>query len=146
MVDTAQTVEMELRRILKSQGLRVTTVRMAVLTTLHEHEGPMTHEQIMDLLSGQAFDKASVWRLLSDLAEKGVVRRMDLGDRVWRYELVDSCRDVEPVHAHFLCNSCGHVACLPPLEIRTQSGEIPVALYRAQFTTRFEGTCGDCRT
>ena len=140
-----ESVTEELRAVLKSHGMRVTTVRMAVLRSLHDQGSPMTHEQIMTSLSDGSYDKASVWRLLSDLADKGVLRRMDLGDRVWRYELLDVCRGVEPSHAHFLCNACGHVACLPPLVIRTQAGHVPLALSEAQFTTRFEGTCGDCQ-
>lgn len=141
-----ESVENELRTLLKSHQMRVTTVRMAVLKTLHDHESPMTHEQIMESLASGSYDKASVWRLLSELAEKGLLRRMDLGDRVWRYELLDACRAVDASHAHFLCNQCGDVACLPPLEIRTRGGELPAALKRAEFTVRVEGVCGDCRT
>ena len=140
------TVEQELRSLLQSQNMRVTTVRMAVLTVLHEFQGPMTHEQVMGALPDGTYDKASVWRLLSDLADKNILRRMDLGDRVWRYELLDACRSIDASHAHFLCSQCGEVACLPPLEIHTQAGELPEALRRAEFTVRIEGTCGDCMT
>jgi Fur family ferric uptake transcriptional regulator len=138
------TVDEELRTLLRNQKMRVTNVRMAVLTTLHDHQGPMTHEQIMEVLSEGEYDKASVWRLLSELSEKGLLRRMDLGDRVWRYELLDACRSIDASHAHFLCSQCGDVACLPPLEIRTRSGELPGALHRAEFTVRIEGICGAC--
>ena len=131
--------------MLRSRGMRVTTVRMAVLNALCQQEGPRTHEQIMTDLAGQAYDKASVWRVLSDLAGKGFVRRMDLGDRIWRYELLHGLDAIEPSHAHFLCIACGHVACLPPIEIRTKTGEFPEVLQQALFSTRFEGTCGQCR-
>ena len=104
----------------------------------------MTHEQIMDTLPEGKYDRASVWRLLSELAEKELLCRMDLGDRVWRYELVDACRSIDASHAHFLCSRCGTVACLPPLEIRTQAGKLPRALNQAEFSIRIEGTCGAC--
>jgi Fur family ferric uptake transcriptional regulator len=141
---THHDIEEELRGLLHEQKMRVTGVRLAVLSTLHEHQGPMTHEQIMDALSSDEYDRASVWRLLSDLADKGLLRRMDLGDRVWRYELVDACRSIDASHAHFLCGQCGDVACLPPLEIRTRGGDLPGVLSRAEFTIRIEGTCGTC--
>ncbi len=136
----------ELRGLLRAQKLRATSVRLAVLETLHHKEAPMTHEQVMAALSAGRFDKASVWRILSELADKAILRRMDLGDRVWRYELLDTCRQIEADHAHFLCNTCKDVSCLPPLEIRTRSGELPMSLKEANFKVRIEGTCGACVT
>jgi hypothetical protein len=47
----------------------------------------MTHEQVMTDQPSGAHDRASVWRILSDLADTGLLRRMDLGDRIWRYDL-----------------------------------------------------------
>lgn len=130
--------------MLRERGLRATAVRLAVLVCLHEHAGPMTHEQVMETLSRGAFDKATVWRVLSDLAEQGMLRRMDLGDRVWRYELLDACRALPDDHAHFLCETCGNVACLPPLEIRSPDGAVPEALRGADVQMRFTGLCTDC--
>lgn len=134
----------ELRALLKAQKLRATSVRLAVLEALHEKQAPMTHQQVMTALGEDGFDKASIWRILSELSEKGLLRRMDLGDRIWRYELIDACRPIDAHHAHFLCGDCGEVTCLPPLELRTPSGELPVSLQRADFTIRIEGICGNC--
>ena len=141
---THHDIEEEIRSLLREHKMRATVVRLSVLTVLHEHQGPMTHEQIMETLPGNQFDRASVWRLLSELADKGLLRRMDLGDRVWRYEMVDACRTIEASHSHFLCGECGDVACLPPLEVRTRTGEVPQALNQAEFVIRIEGTCGSC--
>ena len=104
----------------------------------------MTHEQIMASLPAGAFDKASVWRILSDLADHRILRRMDLGDRVWRYELLDACRTVTDDHPHFLCEACGDVSCLPALEVRAINGTIPDILLNANFHVRVTGTCGAC--
>ena len=104
----------------------------------------MTHEQIMSDLPAGTIDKATVWRLLSALSELDILRRMDLGDRVWRYELLDSCRRVEDYHSHLLCEDCGSVSCLPYLEVRTRDGNIPAALRGADFRIRVMGRCVDC--
>jgi Fur family ferric uptake transcriptional regulator len=145
-MDSHPDLESELRALLRSQNMRATSVRLAVLSILHEHQGPMTHEQVMESLPGSKFDRASVWRLLSELSEKGLLRRMDLGDRVWRYELLDACRTIESTHSHFLCGQCGEVSCLPPLELVTHEGKLPGILNHAEFTIRIEGTCGVCLT
>ena len=102
-----ESVQAEVRALLKTQGMRATAQRLAVLVLLHEQKAPMTHEEVMGLLAPGLYDKASVWRVLSDLAGVGIVRRMDLGDRVWRYELHDACRTVTDDHPHFLCEACG---------------------------------------
>ena len=104
----------------------------------------MTHEQVMASLEPGAHDKASVWRILSDLADCGILRRMDLGDRVWRYELRDACRNVTDDHPHFLCEECGDVSCLPPLEVRALNGSLPEKLLNADFRVRVMGRCGVC--
>ena len=104
----------------------------------------MTHEQVMGALPDGVHDRASVWRILAGLAEAGVLRRMDLGDRVWRYELLGACHTVNEPHAHFLCEMCGHVSCLPPLEIRGRDGSVPEALRGAEFNLRVSGRCAEC--
>ena len=134
----------EVRALLKGQCMRATVQRLAVLVTLHKQKAPMTHEEVMGTLGAGLYDKASVWRVLSDLASVGIVRRMDLGDRVWRYELYDSCRKVTDDHPHFLCESCSEVTCLPPLQVIAKDGSLPETLQRADFHIRISGTCGKC--
>ena len=144
MPNRIEKVRVEVRGLIRDKGMRATAARIAVLVALHENEGPMTHEQVMSWLPTGAYDKASVWRVLSDLAGVGVLRRMDLGDRSWRYELHDACRTVTADHPHFLCEECGSVTCLPSLEIRALDGNLPEALLSADYRIRIAGKCGDC--
>lgn len=46
-------------------------------------------------------------------ADAGLLRRLELGDHVWRYEPTLS-RDLHAVsdHPHFVCTNCGRVKCL----------------------------------
>ncbi len=134
-----------MRTLLRDRGLRATAARIVVLEVLHEQRGPMSHEGVMAQLPEGVHDKASIWRILSDLADNGLLRRMDLGDRVWRYELLDDCRSVTDDHPHFLCEGCGEVRCLPPLEIRSPDGALPDALLGAGFHVRVMGTCAAWR-
>ena len=138
-------VRSEIKEMLRTEGLRVTRPRLEVLVVLHERAAPMTHEQILESLPDGFGDKASIWRLLGDLSERGILRRMDLGDRVWRYELIDSCRDLGHNHTHLLCEYCGDVTCLPEMELRAKDGSIPPALLAADFQIRIIGRCGECR-
>ena len=145
MLSEQEQARIAVRTMLRAQGMRATAARIAVLVTLYERKGPMTHEQVMSVLPSGLYDKASVWRILADLADTDLLRRMDLGDRVWRYELQDAHRSVADNHPHFLCESCGLVSCLPPLNIQPQSGTLPAVFLNADFRVQIMGTCGDCK-
>ena len=144
MSKKVENMEVEARMLLRQKGLRATTQRLAVLAVLRDHKKPISHEQVMGCLAKGQFDKATVWRVLSDLVGVEIVHRMDLGDRVWRYELLDVGQTLGHDHAHFLCNACGEVTCLPPLELRAKDGTLPTALIHADTRLQISGNCGDC--
>jgi Fur family transcriptional regulator, ferric uptake regulator len=137
-------IRREMRQRLHDAGLRSTSARLAVLVELHERAGPLSHEALMERLGEAAFDRATIYRILSDLAEAKLLRRMDLGDKVWRFELDDGCRDIAKEHAHFLCDGCGLVACLPELELRPPKGDLPAALIGAKLQFKVNGRCASC--
>ena len=139
-----ENVALELKSVLKLRGLRATALRLAALQVLHDQAAPMTQEQVLGALPDGVFDPASLWRSLAELSEKAVLRRMDLGDRVWRYELLDACRSISPDHAHFLCDDCGVVRCLPPVRLVASHGSLPELLQGAQLKLRVSGRCAQC--
>ena len=57
------------------------------------------------------FDKATVFRNLSDLTDAELVSRTELGDHVWRFEIRDPSHD-RSSHPHFVCVDCGTVSCM----------------------------------
>ena len=134
----------ELKHLIRARGLRATSARIAVLRQLHDRSAPMTHEEIMRAVGLGAIDKATVYRILADLTRAELLVRMDLGDRIWRYELRDPCRTVEDEHPHFLCDDCGKVVCLPGFGIHAHEDSLPPALHGAQITVRASGRCGAC--
>src|SRR3569623_1671433 len=101
----------ELRSAVRAVGLRATPSRLAVLELLRSSDTPMSHGDVADRLATQAWDRATIYRNLTDLAEAGLVRRTDVGDHVWRFEAVKDAH--EPgAHPHFVCTECGAVEVL----------------------------------
>ena len=135
---------MELRELLRAKSLRVTRVRLGVLEVLHDAQKPMTHEEVMSILKVEYYDKASVWRVLADLESKGILQRMDMGDRIWRYELFDDCRKIERSHAHFMCTDCHDVSCLPNVALTATKGELPAQLRNQTSSIIVSGICDAC--
>src|SRR5688572_1761117 len=106
-----------IRRTIREAGLRCTAARVAVLERLHEATRPVTHAELAGRLAGEGFDKATIYRNLVDLAEAGILTRMEVGDHVWRFELRRPGEQDTPQHPHFLCVDCGEVSCLSGIKL-----------------------------
>jgi len=81
-----------------------------------------------------------------DLTEAGLLRRTDVGDHVWRFELLREGEAHEPsAHPHFVCVLCGEVACLPEdvVELRPARG-LPRSLKKKGFEIQVRGVCDRC--
>lgn len=103
-----------LRDTLRDAGLRATTARVAVLKVLREAETPLSHAEVCSRIGDAGFDRATIYRNLVDLGDAGLVKRTDVGDHVWRFEVTgDEGEHPNDVHPHFVCTGCGGVACLP---------------------------------
>jgi len=111
------------RRLLKEAGLRCTSARIAVMQQLSRAEQPLSHAEVADQLSETVFDRSTIFRVLVELADSGLLTRLDIGDQIRRYELKHfqrsrgSSSPLEAVeHPHFVCTDCGTVSCLTGAE------------------------------
>ncbi|HVZ94381.1 MAG TPA: Fur family transcriptional regulator [Phycisphaerales bacterium] len=94
---------------LREAGLRVTVTRLAVLRTLHESPTPLSAQEVFERLDSQGADRVTIYRTLASLEEVKLLHRVDPGDRVWRYGLLQKSHHE---HAHFVCDDCGEIRCL----------------------------------
>jgi Fur family ferric uptake transcriptional regulator len=135
----------ELTDALRAAGLRRTSPRIAVLQRLEAATGPVSHGEIAERLSPLGYDRATVYRNLMDLVEVGLVTRADLGDHIWRFELVRGGAKAHAEHPHFLCTDCGDVACLPDDAVRIVSSRgVPRAAVRNDVEVQVKGRCDSC--
>lgn len=129
----------ELKKELREAGLRATGSRVAVLRCVREVAKPVALADVVELLGGEAPDRATVYRNLVDLADAGLLRRAHLGD-AWRFEEGDE------EHAHFVCTKCGTVECAPEvtLEVSKSGRASPHAVKDGDFQVQLHGVCDDC--
>ena len=106
--------KLDLRALIRARGLRATPAHIAVCEALLQAAGPLTHAEVARLLDARGTDQTTVFRNLSDLSEAGLVRRLEVGDHVYRFEWCGTA-DSDSGHAHFVCVDCGEVTCLPDL-------------------------------
>jgi Fur family ferric uptake transcriptional regulator len=101
---------------LREAGLRCTAARLAVLAHIMEATGPKTHAEVSDALTDRGFDRATIYRNLTELTEASILSRVELGDHVWRFELRRGGGHGQD-HPHFVCTTCGEVSCLDDVNV-----------------------------
>ncbi len=136
----------DLRDEIRASGLRVTASRIAVLRSLHRDAAPRAHGEIAEDLAPEGWDRATVYRILTDFVGAGLVRRSDLGDHVWRFERIRAeTKHETAAHPHFLCNACGDVTCLPDESVRvTPARGAPKAMRKKGLEIQVRGLCDRC--
>lgn len=103
----------DLKARIRGSGLRGTAPRIAVLRHLDASDTPISHAEIADVLSPLGFDRATIYRNLTDMTQVGLLARVNLGENVWHFEVRKQIEMGEGVeHPHFVCVSCGAVSCL----------------------------------
>jgi len=135
----------------RAAGLRCTAARLAVLSHLDAASGPRTHAEVSAALADRGFDRATIYRNLTELTEAGLVSRVELGDHVWRFEAVRQQASGSAAHPHFVCTTCGEVACLDdvqvaitPKPVRRGKGRGDHRAIRMVTDVLLKGRCGDC--
>lgn len=130
-----------IRELLRAKGLRATPARIAVIDFLDGSGHPSTHLEVTEKLEKTGFEKSTIFRALGDLTEAGLLRKMELGDHVWRFERVGSAGANASAHPHLLCVDCGSIQCLDENQVELKAsnsvGQIEDVLLK--------GRCPECR-
>ncbi len=138
----------EIRDRIRATGLRVTAPRVAVIQQLQGAQAPVTHAELAATLASQGWDRATIYRNLTDLTEAKLVQRTDVGDHVWRFELARESKSDEHAdarHPHFVCGDCGEVQCLPLDTVHVTGGRgLPKSLKGGTVEIQVKGLCDRC--
>ena len=94
------------RVVLDQAGHRKGGARDAMIDLLSSQSCALSALEIEDRLraSERRVARASIYRILELLQERGLVARLELGAGMTRYELIDPAGTH---HHHLLCESCG---------------------------------------
>lgn len=132
---------------LSAAGHKRGGARHAVLELLGGQPCALTAVEIEDALrvAKRRVSRASVYRILDELEQVGLVQRVDTGQTMVRYERV--CEH-EDHHHHLVCDGCGLVMPFSDdaLEraISSLSGRVPLNVSEHEIVLR--GECQDCAT
>jgi Fur family ferric uptake transcriptional regulator len=131
---------------LRRSGARAGGARDAVIAHLAAQDCCLSAQEVFDELraGGRAVGLASVYRVLDQLAEMGLVHRIDLGHGVARFE---PAHPGGHHHHHLVCGECGTIETFD--DRRLEQAVSRVAGSRGYTLEGHDvvlhGTCNECR-
>lgn len=134
--------------ILRTEGLRITRKRTAILETLFESDSPMSLQEIQEgaaKRAGATPDFATVFRMLNLMEQLHLVHKVSLQRSSSYYELSDPRKHYD----HLVCKKCDQVIII---DIPCPIGETEKKLARQygfrdlSHSLEFFGICPACAT
>lgn len=127
--------------LIRATGARVTRQRVTVLDFLMGQEKSLTHHDIQALLSDEALDSVTLYRVLEWLTENELVHRIAGADQVWRFRAGAGHHSHE--HAHFQCTNCEEVTCFTDVPL-PRTIKLPSGFQSQEMDFLIKGTCPHC--
>lgn len=131
------------RALIREAGLRSTNSRLAVIQHLSAAEQPLSHAEVADALVPAGHEKSTLYRCLVELADVGILSRMDAGDHSWRFEMRREEQGGE--HPHFVCVDCGKITCLPEVEVNIAPSRAAKGKMGEVTEVVLKGHCKECK-
>ena len=130
------------KEALKKEGLKYTPQRTAILEEIIKDKGHRESEEIYLALKkrGQHVSRATVYRTMDILVNKGFARKMNLGDGRSRYE----SKVNSPHHDHLVCLDCGLIVEFMDQKIEDLQDEIAIQ-YEFQLKRHIHQLFGLCK-
>lgn len=119
--------------------MRVTSGRMALLRVFADASGPLALDEAVELCGTHGGDRATVWRNLQALADKGVLNPLHGAGRRQHFEL-----NHDHAHVHVVCTDCGRVACVDVEPPEMTNAKAPDGWKLSSREMTLWGACPDC--
>ena len=133
----------EARNRIRSEGLRVTKPRLAIIASLHRHAGPISIERIHLEVGTEACDLVTVYRSLAAFEGIGLVRRSYLHNGTCLYELTLTDRH----DYHIVCKTCGATERVDYVPVEGTERLLAERGYtQVSHVVEFFGVCPKCQS
>lgn len=137
--------ELDIEKILRASGLKKTSVRVGVLKHLSNSLNALSQPEFETLFNGLE-NRVTVYRVLRDLEEKGLIHRVYDLEGVARFALCKP-RQVQAHsddHIHFNCVTCKNVFCME--DIHLSIPDLPKGFEFRAIHFTIEGVCKICNS
>ena len=135
----------DIKKLLKSKGLRAGKVRMNFLEHLLAANKPLSAIDILNKENMQSVSKSTIYRNIDELVEAQIIDAVFSNSDSQLYEI-----KTDHHHHHFNCTKCGWMQCLDVCEIESVLCKFEEKLKLSGLEVRnhllgFEGLCKNCK-
>ncbi len=130
-----------LRAAIRARGLRATPARVSVLDAVRTASVPVSLADVARRLARNKLDRATIFRNLSALTRTRLVRRIDPGDRIWRFVFGGNASSWQ---ADFVCVDCGSIQALEDVELAVGMSGAPRVIAKRAIAVHIHGLCDRC--
>lgn len=127
---------------LKKADLKVTPGRLAVIKFLERVKSPADVDTIIEEVGKvEDLDPATIYRILDAFLSKGIVKRIELGEGKYRYEIE------RHHHHHLICSNCGRIEDIEGEYLKDIENKIRVKrrFQVKSHSLEFFGLCRNCQ-
>jgi len=129
---------------LNEHSLRATPARVALMKLFESVEEPIDVQTMIDFLDKKEIttDNATVFRIVNMFAEKGLIKKVELHEGKFRYELSS-----KPEHHHLTCQKCGTIQDISDCNIEALESDIEKrkGFKVTSHALEFFGICSNCQ-
>ncbi len=128
---------------IKDKGLKVTTARVKVLDVLQPDGLALSHMELEPMLG--KIDRITLYRILNDFEEVGLVHKVIDIDGVTRFALCKhncTTHHHNDNHLHFNCTACHKMYCMDNLPVAAVN--LPKGFKATGQSTIIYGLCSGC--
>ncbi len=127
--------------LLKQAGYKRTAHREALIRFFIKNQGPFSTDTVQGM--NKNLDKVTIYRSLAKFEEINLLRRIDFGDGIIRYE--SNLRDSDH-HHHVVCIKCSKVEAIEHCEINgIEQIEKQTGFTSLRHSLEFFGVCPQCQ-
>ncbi len=107
---------MEIIELLKSNSLRVTNHRLAVLTYIHQATSALSHSDLESNFKGE-IDRVSLYRIINAFIEKNLIKKIidAEGQKNYIFNAKHNQKEDVNIQPHYKCKTCNDIIELPEL-------------------------------
>src|SRR3989338_2605881 len=125
---------------LLQRGLRATLIRLAIIKILQRSLTPCSTQELLSLLGRQPH-KTTIYRETEALVHAGLLRGVDAGDGIRRYESA-----ARGHHHHAICTSCRSITDLPATDcIHELRRARRTGFFVQDHDVQLFGLCANCK-
>jgi Fur family transcriptional regulator, ferric uptake regulator len=133
----------ELTGKLRRSSRKITGPRQAILKILRKQSHPLTTKEILS--ETDKIDLATIYRAMHLLEKMQMVKRIDFGDGVARFELAGEGDDNH--HHHLICTKCGSIIAIEECILHEIESRLAAAHNFSSVSHKLEffGICSRCQ-